>query len=550
MALDGLLLRRAVLLIQEKLPAKIQRIYNLSENEVLFQVKTPHGKQQLLFSCHSVHNRLQWTDTPYLAPLEPLPFVMILRKHLEDAMILGITQVGLDRLAQLTIQKRDDLGDLHTYTLTVELMGKYANLILVSEDGRIVDALKRIPPFENTKRTIQPGALYEIPEAPFKLNPFTLTQVNTSIPLTQQIDGVSPLLSKELEYRLQHGEKLSDMMSQLETSNRLFIHEKEPENLGHLIPLTHLNLPYKEYPFMEGYDALYQALEEKERIKQHTGDLIKFIQREFKRHQSKLPKLQEALDEALDCAQYQRYGDYIYAFGSHLKSGESQLDAVDFETNEAIKIPLDPRFDGKENAKRYYQKYHKGRKGQVHIKTQMDLTQAEIDYFGALLEQLSFASVQEALEIKDELIQQGYLPQKQKSHKRKQPKASYTHCILDNGVHLYFGKNNLQNDTLTFKVAHRNDTWFHAQAYHGAHVILQMENPDESSLRAAAQIAAYFSKARLGSSVPIDYCPVKELKKIPGAKPGMVRFNTHKTLYIDPDEDFVLDLIKQTKVND
>lgn len=550
MALDGLLLRRAVLILQENLPAKIQRIYNLSENEVLFNLKTPQGKKQLLISCHSVHNRLQFTQTEYIAPPEPLGFVMILRKHLEDAMILSVHQVGFDRIAQFNVQKRDDLGDLHDYTLVVELMGKYANLILVSEEGRIIDALKRIPPFENTKRTIQPGALYEIPEAPQKLNPFTLTQVNTKEPLTHQIDGVSPLLSKELEYRLLQGENVTTLLAELKTSEHLFIHEKESESLAHLIPLKHLNLPYVEVPFMDGYDQLYQALEEKERIKQHTGDLIKFIQREYKRHQSKLPKLQEALDEALDCAKYQRYGDYLYAYGSQVKSGQTDLEVSDFETSETIHIPLDPRYDGKENAKRYYQKYHKGRKGQDHIRKQMELTQAEIDYFGALLEQLSFASVQEALEIKDELIQQGYLPNKQRVQKRKHVKASYTHCLLENGVHLYFGKNNLQNETLSFKVAHRNDTWLHAQAYHGAHVILQMENPDEASLRSAAQIAAYYSKARQGSSVPIDYCLVKELKKIPGAKPGMVRMGSHKTIYIDPDENFVLRLIQETKVND
>lgn len=549
MALDGILLRQVVEAIQPSLPLKIQRIYNLSENELLFQVRSQRQKLQLLISCHSVHNRIQWTDRAFVTPMEPTQFVMLLRKHLEEAVLYSFEQVHLDRIVCAKIQQRDALGDLKTHTVYIELMGKYANLILVGEDGRIVDALKRIPPFENTQRTIQPGALYELPQALPKLDPFTTQQVLTNQNLSATLDGVSPLLGRELEHRLNQGQSLPSIMDEIRSSHELYLHPKGSETLAHCLPLTHLNLPYHVHPLMEGYDRLYQDQEEKERIKQHTGDLIKFVQREIKRQQSKLPKLNDAMDEALDCGKWQTYGDYLYAYGMQLKSGETALEVKDFETDQALTIPLDPRYDGKGNAQRYYQKYHKGRKGQAHIQTQIEKTQAEIDYFSGLSEQLSMASVVEALQIREELALAGYIPLKQRK-KQKDQKVLYTHLTLANGIQVYFGKNNFQNEQVTFKLSRKNDTWLHAKDYHGAHVVLASAAPDEATLRIGAQLAAYFSQARQGSSVPVDYCEIKDIKKIPGAKPGLVQLGSHKTIYIDPDEDFVLRLIQSQRVKD
>lgn len=548
MALDGLLLRQVVKEIQPSLPLKIQRIYNLSENELLFQVRSQKLKQQLLISCHSVHNRIQWTQRDFVTPQEPTQFVMLLRKHLEDAVLYSFEQIGLDRIVKAEIQQRDALGDLHIHTLYIELMGKYANLILVNHEGRIQDALKRIPPFENTQRTLQPGAQYELPHAAVKANPFTTQSVSTHESLTNTLDGVSPILAKELEYRLNHQEDFTKIMRLIDQSKELYLHTKGHEVLAHCIPLTHLELPYQVYPVMEGYDRLYQDQEEKERIKQHTGDLIKFVSREAKRQSQKLPKLLDALDEALDCEKWKVYGDYLYAYATHLPSGQSECVVEDFETSKPLSIPLDVRYDGKQNAGRYYQKYHKGRKGQVHIRSQIEKTQAEIDYFVGLQEQLAMASVIEALQIREELASLGYVPLR-KGKKHKDQKIYYTQLSLDNGVQVYFGKNNQQNELVSFKLSRKNDTWLHAKDYHGAHVIIAQSNPDEATLRMGAQLAAYFSQARLGSSVPIDYCEVKDIKKIPGSKPGLVALGSHKTIYIDPDQDFVLNLIQKTQVH-
>lgn len=547
MALDGILLRQLVKPVQADLPLKIHKIYHLSENELLFQLRSNRSKLQLLISCHSVHNRLQYTTRDFVTPLEPTNFVMLMRKHLEDGIILDFKQIGLDRLVEVKIQQRNELGDIQNYRLMIELMGKYANLILLDSQGKIMDALKRIPPFENTKRTIQPGAMYSLPDQVEKRDPFVSDTVLSDIGMTQQFDGFSPLFGREVEFRLNHGESFTDIMREVDRSDRLFLHPTAKDTYAHCIPLKHLNVEPSDFAIMDGFDRLYQDQEEKERIKQHTGDLQKFITREAKKNLQKLPKLMEALDEALDCDKWRLFGDYLYAYGTDLPKGLKETTVKDFETGESLVIPLDERFDGKQNAGRYYQKYHKGRKGQSHIRHQIDLTRQEADYFIALGEQLSLANVNDAMEIREELAQGGYIPLRQRKKSRKEV-VHYLHLALPNGIKVYIGKNNYQNDQITFKLANKKDTWLHAKDYHGAHVIVQSDNLDESTLRLAAQLAAYFSQARNGSSVPVNYCPVKEVKKIPNTKPGFVSLGAYKTIFIDPDENFVRDVLNRYSV--
>ncbi len=547
MAVDGLILNHAVQEISHALPMKIQRIMHISENELVFIVRSQKEKLQLLISTHSVHNRIQFSGRDLVAASEPSSFVMLLRKHLDSAIIHHIEQIRLDRVVKLSIQKRDDLGDIHNYLLYVELMGKYANVILVDENNKIVDALKRIPPYENIKRTIQSGANYEDVLDREKLNPFELTTINLAENLTQTIDGISPLLEKEIRYRILNGQIFKDIMTELKNSKELFLHPRADDFLAHLIELKHTETPATVYPFMEAYDRLYEEKENLERIKQHTGDLTKYVNRESKRNEKKIPKLLDSLQEAKDALKWKEMADYILAYGVHLRSGEKQLEVEDFETSEKRIIPLDPKFDGKTNAKRYYQKYHKGRKGVAYIEEQIEKTKAEVEYFNTLAEQLSIASVADAIEIKEELMNLGYIPMK-KAKKSKKQSLAYIHILSDENKHIYLGKNNLQNDAITFKLAHKKDLWFHAKDYHGAHVILASDDADEKHIRLCAQLASYYSKARNSSSVEVQYTPISQLKKIPGAKAGMVQVGQYKTIFIDPDESYILDYIQSHKV--
>lgn len=547
MAVDGLILNHAVNELKKACPMKIQRIMHISENEIVFSVRSQKEKLQLLISTHSVHNRIQFSQRDLVAASEPSSFVMLLRKHLDSAIIHDIKQVRLDRVCCLSIQKRDDLGDIHDYSLYVELMGKYANIVLVDENNKIVDALKRIPPYENNKRTIQSGANYEQVTDRDKLNPFLTESINLAENLTQICDGISPLLEKEIRYRIQNNESFVSIMNQIKQSKHLYLHPRNDDFLAHLIELKHTQTPATVYPFMEAYDRLYEEKENIERIKQHTGDLIKYVNREKSRNEKKIPKLLDSLDEAKDALKWKEMADYILAYGLHLKSGSKELEVEDFETSEKKIIALDPKFDGKTNAKRYYQKYHKGRKGVSYIEEQIEKTKLEVEYFELLAEQLNMASVADAIEIKEELMNLGYIPQK-KSKSNKKHQLSYIHILTDDNKHIYCGKNNLQNDAITFKLAHKKDLWFHVKDYHGAHVVLASEDADEKHIRICAQLAAYYSKARNSSSVEVQYTPVSQLKKIPGAKAGMVQVGQYKTIFIDPDESFVVELIKTHKV--
>ncbi|MDP3445130.1 MAG: NFACT family protein, partial [Ignavibacteria bacterium] len=350
-------------------PIKIQRIYNLSENEILLNVRSNREKLQLLLSAHSVHNRIQLSNQSFVPPQEPSNFVRLFRKHIEDGLILSIKQIGLDRLVEISIQKRNEMGDLHQYKLMIELMGKYANIIFLDEENRIMDALKRIPAYENSKRTIHPGAEYTLPDQQVRNDPF-IDEYNPSLTIMEQFHGFSPLLARELEHRLSQSEDFRTIMNQVLTSTDLHI-VKDKEEVFHCIPLTHVSSTFKVLPLMDGLDYIYQSLEEKERIKQHSGDVIKFIQRELKKAQTKRPKLLEAYDEALDCEKWRTFGDYLYAYGMQLPKGLKTFDVHDFETDAIITIPLDEKYDGKQNAQRYYNKYQKGKKGQAHILNQL-----------------------------------------------------------------------------------------------------------------------------------------------------------------------------------
>ena len=538
MALDGIILYQLVKELKKPLPLRINKIYQISNTELLFQCR---GKQKvsLLVSAHSQYNRICITEKSYPTPESPSPFVMLLRKHLENGMIISIEQGGLDRWLDITIMIRNEIGDRVERHLYVELMGKYANVILVDEHEKILDALKRIPPFQNNQRTIQPGAMFKKPKAQEgKQNPFENCTIDLSQSLTSQLHGFSPVLSKEVLYRMDKGELFEDIMKQIEKSEDFYLCEYAGEMQYHVIPLTHLSDTFEHYPMMIGMDVLYYHKEEKDRIKQITGDLFKLVRAQLKHHKTKLPKLTEAYDEALDCQKWQEYGDYLHAYAWMVKKGEKSVTFDRFEGDGTITIPLDPKLDGRQNAKKCFQKYTKGKKGQVHLLEQIDLCAKEIEYFEGLDQQLELADFNDASEIRDELVQQGYLKEQVRRIRKKKKETAPAITVLqfDEQTQILFGKNNLQNDYLTFKIARKDHIWMHAKDYHGAHVIITNPNPTEEMIRLGAHIAAWYSKGRMSSSVPVDWCPVKNLKKVPGTKPGFVSMSSYRTIYIDPDQ--------------
>ncbi len=299
--------------------------------------------------------------------------------------------------------------------------------------------------------------------------------------------------------------------------------------------MTHLETPAHALPLLEGLDAFYANQEQQDRIAQHTGGLLKVINREIKRYTAKLPRLKEALEQALDIEKWQTYGDLLYAYGLDLPSGHSFLEVSDF-SGQPLTIPLDQRYGGKENARRYYVKYHKGKTGQHYIREQIELTEQELQYFEGLRSQCEQADIEDAKEIAEELASRKLFRTAKKPLKSKQKKRpNYLILNYDENTQVLIGKNNVQNDTLTFKVAHKTDYWFHAADTFGAHVILKSAVLNEALIRFCANCAAYYSSSRYSSSVPVHYTQAKNIKKIPQKQLGFVSIKEYKTIYIDPD---------------
>ncbi|WZU02951.1 NFACT family protein [Erysipelothrix sp. D19-032] len=490
----------------------------------------------LMISTHPVFSRVQWTRSKPTTNIDQTHMLTLMRKHLDGGIITKIEQYGFDRIIEIHVEHRDDMGVIRPYRLIVELLGKYANVIIVDDNGIIVDALKRISPFENTSRAIVSGSTYDYPPQFDKKSFKDLATYDPESALRNQFNGISPLLERELTHRLKT-EDAEAIVQELMTSTTLYVYDND----FHIIPLTHLNKPYQEFPIMEGLDAFFHDLQEQDRIKAQTGDLVKLIRRELKRSKQKLPRLYEDVEKALDSDHLREYGDLLFAFASTLPNGQNEITLEDFSGN-TVTIPLDPRYSGKDNARLYFKKYQKAKTSIRYLEEQINKTEARIHYFEGLQVQVEQASVEDAQEIQEELVSQGIVHQrriKRRQTQQKKKKPNYTTIVYDDETTIFVGKNNIQNDAITFKLARKDDMWFHAAYDFGAHVLIKTPELDEQKIRLCAHLAAYFSKSRLGSSVEVHYTQARNIKKIPGGQLGLVSLSTHKSIFIDPDKELI-----------
>ncbi len=535
MALDGIILSKVKEDLEKSLPIRINRISETSRTEIIFNVHANGIRRNLVMSFHSVYNHICFSDKNYASFKEPGSFIMVLRKYLLNGVIHKIEQFRYDRYLLMHIRARDDLYDEKEYLLSVELMGKYANLILVDQStGKIIDALKKIPPYENAKRTILAGAVFELPDKQDKKDPYSFLDVDLEESLVKQVQGFSKLLEKEIRHRLLT-QTYPEIIEEIRRSDKLYLTPKGSSYEFHVLPLTHISDEYKEMDIQEAFDEIYFQDEEKERIKTISDDLFKIVRRQVKHFSSKAVKLEESLNEALNLDGDRTRGELLFMEEDLEKKGLTKKTVTDYEGNE-IEIKLDPKLSIKENANKYFQIYQKKRKGKAYIEEQLELSRNSLTYFEALMQQLDIANYQDALDIKEELIRYGYIREKKYGKQKKKKKINLYEIRIDDHI-IRFGKNNIQNDFLTFDYARGNYMWFHAKDYHGSHVVIDTPEPDEKLIRICANLAAYYSQGRYSSSVPVNYTLVKNLKKVKGMPAGFVSMKTYKTIYIDPQEE-------------
>ena len=533
MALDGITLSKVKSDLDTHLPIRINRISQTSTTEIVFNVHTNNVRTNLVMSFHSNYNHICLSDRNYTTYNDPSTFVMVLRKHILNGVIYKIEQFNYDRYLLMYIRARNELYDEKEYILSVELMGKYANLILVNDENRIIDALKKIPPYENTRRTILPNAEFSLPDKQDKQDPYNLKEINFDESLVNQIQGFSKQLEKEIRYRM-NNDSFENIIDLIKESNSLYLTKINDNYEFHIIPLTHLEKEYEKWDIQKGFDEIYYENDEKERIKNISDDLFKIVKRQIKHYDNKINKLHESLNDALNLQVDKENADTLYTYSDLNKKGLDSIGLTDYEGN-IRNIKLDPKLSIKDNANKLYSIYQKKRKGKSYIEQQIELAQNELTYFKALNEQLSLANYNDALDIKDELTKYSYL--KKNISKNKKNKKINLYQVEKGGYIITFGKNNTQNNYLTFDYAKNNYTWFHAKDFHGTHLVVNSNELSEDIIRTCANLAAYYSQGRYSSSVPVDYCEIKNVKKIKGAKPGFVTYKNHKTIYIDPIED-------------
>ena len=558
MALDGIFLSSIVSELKDSLlETKIDKINQPEKDEILLTFRGIKNKK-LLISASPTYPRIHFTsilkDNPKVAPM----FCMVLRKHLIGGRIKAITQHNNDRIITIDIANTDEMGFDSVYMLIIEIMGRHSNISLVRKrDFKVMDCVKHISSAINSFRVLLPGVTYIFPPISNKLNPFTYKREEVKHPLEGNFDegfyfqtftGISKVLSKELFYRVREkGELNKDLLLDVLDDYIMGIksglysftmyHDFKPREFYCTELYTYEKYQSKKYEnASELLETFYSEKDKLERIKNRTQNLEKIINTNLERCYKKVKILDSAIVEANKKDVFKIYGELLTANIYSIKEGQRCATLWDYysEDNSMITIPLDPNKSPSENIQSYYKKYNKLKKSEEAAFEQLKITEEEIDYLTSVMNSISnITAYEEIHEIREELMEAGYIRYRKSKDKPKATKPH--HFISSQGHDIYVGRNNLQNDYLTLRFAGKTDTWFHTKNIPGSHVIVKGNNLPEETIMEAASLAAYFSKGKASSKVPVDYTEVRNVKKPNGAKPGMVIYNTNKTIYVDPE---------------
>lgn len=570
MAFDGVTIANIVKELNDNLiGGRIYKIAQPETDELLLTIKVNGGQKRLFISAGASLPLIYLTDSNKPSPMTAPGFCMLLRKHLQNARITRISQPGLERIIQLEMEHLNEMGDLCTKKLIVEIMGKHSNIIFTNEENMIIDSIKHISGMVSSVREVLPGRPYFIPETQEKKNPLSATEDEFSTligsknqPIYKALygtyTGFSPILSQEVCYLAKVDGDASTASLSAQDMHHLFdaFHGVTQAILSgafqpnivyeHGAPVEFAALPLTIYGTddRKHYDSISALLEQYyaqknavTRIRQKSVDLRKIVQTALERNVKKYDLQLRQMKDTEKRDKYRVYGELLNTYGYHVESGAKSMKALNYYTNEEITIPLDPTLTPSENAKKYFEKYNKLKRTYEALSELTLEVKSEIEHLESISTALDIALAEEDLvQIKEELIESGYIRRKSGTKKVKITSRPF-HYLSSDGYHIYVGKNNFQNDELTFKFASGNDWWFHAKGMPGSHVIVKSggdELPDRT-FEEAAKLAAYYSKAKEQDKIEIDYTEKKNVKKPNGGKPGFVVYYTNYSMVIDSD---------------
>lgn len=575
MAFDAAAVRCLTKELADKLiNGRIDKIYQPEKDEITVNIRTISENYKLVLSASSAHPRVHLTSVskknPQTAPL----FCMLLRKHIGGGKITAIEQSGFERIIKISIESYDELGDLTTKYLIAEIMGRHSNIILTNNDMKIIDCIKHIDFTVSSVRELLPALQYTAPPPQDKTDlidiketaeiDFSVSGQTADKAVLSAVAGISPLTAREIIYNafartdIRCGE-LTDSGKNKILYETVRLAKKVQDNS--FTPCIIINsadgklmdfsvTPIDQYEGIaeiqhfsninELLDTFYRTRDMHERMRQKSADLVKLLTNNIERVSKKLVILNKTLSNSKDKEKYKIYGDLLTANLYNIKQGQTEIEVQNYYDEGTVKIQLSPTLTPSQNAQRYYKKYNKAKTAEIEAAKQIKNAKNDLEYLESTLTAVETADSESDLNaIRAELIAEGYLSRKINPKRQKQAAAKPMHFVSSDGFDIYVGKSNSQNDYLTTKFANSSDLWFHTKNIHGSHTVIKLgidKDVPKSTITEAAEIAAYYSKARESSQVPVDFTAIKNVKKPNGAKPGMVIYDNYNTIYVTPKE--------------
>ncbi|MCK1256375.1 NFACT family protein [Streptococcus uberis] len=550
MSFDGFFLHYLTEELSDKLlNGRIQKVNQPYERELVLGVRNHRQNFKVLISAHPVFGRIQLTDSNFQNPQVPNTFTMIMRKYLQGAVIESFKQIDNDRIIEIGVSNKNEIGDDIKATLIIEIMGKHSNIILVDRNqNKIIESIKHVGFTQNSYRTILPGSTYIEPPKTGAKNPFTIedeplfeilqTQDLSPKNLQKLFQGLGRDTANQLAVRL--------TTDKLKAFRQFFKQEVSPhltQNAFSAVPFSDSGQSFEQLSELLDYYYLEKA--ERDRVSQQASDLIHRVQNELDKNRLKLRKQEAELKATENAEDFRQKGELLTTYLSLVPNNKKSVTLDNYYTGEPLTISLDLALSPNQNAQRYFKKYQKLKEAVKHLSGLIEETKQSIHYFESVEYNLSQANLDEIEDIREELVQAGFMKRRatDKRHKRKKPEQ---YLASDGKTIILVGRNNLQNEELTFKMAKKGELWFHAKDIPGSHVIIKDNlNPSDEVKTDAAELAAYFSKGRYSNLLQVDMIEAKKLHKPSGAKPGFVTYTGQKTLRVTPEKE----KIDQMKIN-